>query len=85
MGRNTGEAEGPSPSSLVWPLLLSERGSDELVSAMEKGTPDAGDKGMKKGLPSQGTGREVSDDTAHQISTGRSVCLFSYFVTVFRI
>jgi hypothetical protein len=48
---------------------------------MEKSTSAADEKGMKKGLPGQGTGHEVSDDTAHQISTGLSFNL--NFVTLF--
>ncbi|XP_078180825.1 putative proline transporter 2 isoform X1 [Carex rostrata] len=61
-----GEAEGPSPSSLVWPLLLQQRESSELALAMEKSPAVADENGMKK---DHGRGQEVSDDTAHQIST----------------
>lgn len=72
-----GEAEGPSPSSLVWPLLLQERESSELALAMDKSPAVADENGMKK---DHGRGQEVSDDTAHQISTGLSAC--PYIVTL---
>jgi hypothetical protein len=77
------EAEGPSASSLLWPLLLPGREDGEVLLAMEKATPAADEKGLKKGLPAQGTGNEVSDDTAHQISTGLSFYL--NFVILFHI
>ncbi|KAJ1701181.1 hypothetical protein LUZ63_000960 [Rhynchospora breviuscula] len=64
------EDQRPSPSSLIWPLLLGERDCYQVMPAMEKPTTTAVDeRGSNKGSSTHDRDQGVSDDTAHQIST----------------